>query len=101
MVQLRFEDPPEPVSMAGRAPFDTQKNKDRDDLLKLLLQHPNRWAIVSEHLSRNRANKVASDLKKRHPALSGCRYEFRAATKGGQAGVVYGRYISPDVNLET
>lgn len=99
MVQLLFEDPPEYRPNADRRPFDTQKNKHRDELVKLLKEHPNRWAVISKHVSRNRANQVAADLRKRNPPPSG--YEFRAATKDGRAGVVYGRYAVPDVNLGT
>lgn len=99
MVELQFEDPPEYRPPAGRVPQDTKKNASRDQLVALLKSHPNRWAVVSRHLSRNRANQVAGDLRRRHPLRGDAYYEFRAARKPDGQGVVYGRWVVADVNL--
>lgn len=101
MVELQFEDPPEYRPPAGRLPQDTKKNAGRAELVAALQDHPNRWAIVSRHQSRNRANQVAGDLRRRHQPRGSSHYEFRAARKPDGQGVVYGRWVETDVNLGT
>lgn len=86
MVSIRFEDPPEPAgTQILLEPEDLVKNRDRDQIIAQLPQHPGRWARVSEHRSRPAAAKVARLLRARHPDI-----EFRTARDGAR-GVVYGR----------
>lgn len=100
MVQLHFEDPPEYRFADNGNSLAVEKNADRDAMVALLPGYPNRWAIVSRHVSRIRANQVAARLRLRHnPSGGSGEFEFCARTRG-QEGVVYGRYVAPDVNLE-
>lgn len=86
MVYIRFEDPPEPaVRAVSLDPSDMVKNRNREEIIGQLDDHPGRWAVVSEHRSRPAAAKVARLLRLRHPS-----FEFRTAVRDG-AGVVYGR----------
>lgn len=93
MVELVFEDPPEYRAPQGREPNDIYKNRDREEIVARLADHPNRWAVVSWHRSRARANAVSKGLRSKHRG-----YEFRAANRAGE-GVVYGRCVRQDVNL--
>lgn len=95
MADLVFEDPPEHRPDKGSHGYDVKKNSDRELLIVALSYHPKRWAIISRHLSRNRAGQVARMLRERHPRL----YEFRAAANPDGEGVVYGRYVGPDANI--
>lgn len=94
MVDLRFEDPPEYREPRVLTLYDARKNSDRRALVEALTGHPDRWAVVSVHLSRNRAAQVARLLRSRHPS-----HEFRASRSEEGGGVVYGRYVIPDANI--
>lgn len=86
MVSIRFEDPPEPTAPpVVLEPSDLVKNRDRDQIIAALPDHPGQWAVVSRHRSRPAAAKIARLLRARHPHL-----EFRCAGLAGE-GVVYGR----------
>ena len=94
MVEIQFEDPPEHHS-SPQPTYDVHKNADRDLIVTMLAHHPGRWAVVSRHLSRNRAAQVARLLRARHTDV----YQFRVSMNGSGEGVVYGRYAGPDANI--
>jgi len=95
MVDLVFEDPPDPGARIYRPEYDVKKNADREEIVAALPRHPGRWAIVSRHTSRVRAGQVARVLRERYPAP----YEFRTAVNPTGEGVVYGRYTASDANI--
>jgi hypothetical protein len=91
MVELVFRDPPDPPVPVSRTLTlqDFLKNQDRSERIAVLAQHPDRWAVISEHLSRSSAYKAARVLTPRHPG-----YEFVARMDPDGRGVVYGRYTA-------
>lgn len=95
MVEIVFEDPPEYVPTASPDAFDIRKNEDREKIVEALRGHPNRWAVVSRHNSRNRAAQVSYVLRARHPED----FEFRVAKKDTGEGVVYGRFLGDNANI--
>lgn len=96
MVEIVFENPPEYVPVVTTDAFDIRKNGDREEIIAQLVLYPGCWAIVSRHASRNRAAQVSYVLRARHPEL----YEFRVTKKDTGEGVVYGRYVGPDVSMD-
>lgn len=92
MFTLEFEDPPD--RSAKR--YNNRTNADRHRIVAALAEYPDRWAVVSRHLSRNRAAQVARVLRDRYSDKG---YEFRPAERDGQ-GVVYGRYDPANVKLD-
>lgn len=95
MVDLVFEDPPEPRPQNLRGTYDIRRNADREAIVAELQNHPGRWAIVSRHASRSRASQVARLMRDKYPSP----YEFRPVRNPAGEGVVYGRYMASDANI--
>lgn len=96
MIQIQFGEPPQlATSVWDSRRLDTSKNKYRDHIIRELSQHPGQWAVVSRHVSRPAASKVARVLRIKYPG-----YEF-AATKTEEGGLVYARFIATDISEES
>lgn len=86
VIELVWEEPPEPTSGGGRAPL-------RDRLAPVLVavqERPEQWARIAIYERRSSAGSAAKTLQKKPPAG---RWEFRPAATAGGGSALYARWL--------
>ena len=88
MDEIRWEDPPETRGQGSTKWLG---------VLRPLMAHPKRWAVVKAYPHSKTASAIVTNLRRRKLGVPPGQWEFASRTVGDECRV-YARYLGPDEN---